>query len=80
MNDLVVSANGSALSGTSISVKLLSGGPTWNSGSTVEVVFAAKGLTTAMDVHGWASTSGLGDSGGPRGSAQTTFVFRIREV
>lgn len=80
MTDIVVSANGTALSGDSISVRLLSGGSRWSSGSTVEVVFPVRGLTTSMDVHGWASTSGMSDGGASRGSAQDTFVFRTREV
>jgi len=80
MTDIVVSANGTALSGTSVSVKLLSGGARWSSGSTVEVVFPVKGLTTSMDVIGWASTSGLNSAGASRGSAEDSFVFRVREV
>jgi archaellum component FlaG (FlaF/FlaG flagellin family) len=80
MTDIVVSANGTALSGDSITVKQLSGGTKWSSGSTVEVVFPVKGLTGSMDVQGWASTSGLNSAGASRGSAQDSFVFRVREV
>jgi archaellum component FlaG (FlaF/FlaG flagellin family) len=78
IKDLVVSANGTASSGTKIKTRMMDGGSIWTPGDVVEVVFTVKNLRSGIDYDGWASTSGLSDGGAPMGSAQSTIMFRIR--
>jgi flagellar protein FlaG len=80
MDNIVVSANGTAKAGDDISVGLMGNISTWRPGDTVEVTFTVPNLREGVDYNGWASTSGLSDKGQVRGSAQDTFVFRITGV
>jgi len=80
LDDIVVSANGTARSGSSLTASVLGGGSLWSPGRTVEVVFSVPDLTEGTDYHGWASTSGLTEEGMARGNAQDTIVFRVTEV
>ena len=78
VKDIVVSANGTASSGTKIKTRIMDGGTRWTPGDVVEVIFTVKNLRTGVDYDGWASTSALTDGGIPMGSAQSTLLFRIR--
>lgn len=78
--EIVVSANGTARSGSQIRAVLLSGGTVWKPGTVVEVEFNCPGLVEGMDYHGWAATSGLTGSGRLGGNAQDTITFRIMGV
>ncbi|MFW3145466.1 MAG: hypothetical protein ACMUIE_01480 [Thermoplasmatota archaeon] len=79
-DDIVVSANGTARSGSQIRTLLLNGGAVWKPGSVVEVEFNSPGLVDGVDYQGWAATSGITSSGRLGGNAQDTIVFRIKEV
>lgn len=79
-DDIVVSANGTTRAGKSLWVTQLGGGSAWKPGDVVQVTFRVPGLREGVDYHGWASTSGLSEKGIVRGSAQSSLVFRIKEV
>ncbi|MFO8050253.1 MAG: hypothetical protein R6V01_00960 [Thermoplasmatota archaeon] len=80
LDDVAVSANGTARAGSNITKRLVGGGSSWAPGDVVEVVFGSPGLEEDTDYHGWASTSGLTEKGVPKGNAQDIIVFRIWEV
>jgi flagellar protein FlaG len=80
VEDLVVSANGTASTGDLIDARVMDGGSGWAPGGVVEVVFTVKNLRSGVDYDGWAATSGISDGGEPRGSAQSTITFRVRGV
>jgi flagellar protein FlaG len=80
MDDIVVGGNGTAKAGNEIWVTLMGNGTTWRPGDTVEVTFRVSGLREGVDYDGWATTSGISETGQIRGSADDSFVFRIRGV
>ena len=75
--DLVVSANGTALAGDDLTTSILGGGRKWSRGKVVEVNLNVTGLQTNTDYHGWASTTGMSDSGSTSGHARDSITFRI---
>ncbi|MEA3559271.1 MAG: hypothetical protein U9R75_08470 [Candidatus Thermoplasmatota archaeon] len=77
LDDIVVSANGTARSGSNITAVLMGGGSGWSSGDVVEVTFNVPGLRSGLDYPGWASTSGMTEKKIVKGNAQDTIVFRI---
>jgi len=77
LEDIVVSANGTAVPSSDLWAEHLEGGSRWLPGDVVQVRFHVPSLRTGVDYPGWASTSGLTDGGSPRGSAQDSFAFRI---
>ncbi|MBN1539424.1 MAG: hypothetical protein JW939_04710 [Candidatus Thermoplasmatota archaeon] len=79
-DDIVVSANGTTRAGNSIWATQLCGGSAWRPGDVMQVTFRVPGLREGIDYHGWASASGLSEKGTVRGTAQSSMVFRIKEV
>jgi flagellar protein FlaG len=80
LGDLVISINGTTKTGNDIMKTILGGGASWSPGKTVQVNMNVPGMNEDMDYHGWGTTSGITSSGGRRGTAQDTLVFRIWEV
>jgi archaellum component FlaG (FlaF/FlaG flagellin family) len=80
LDELVVSANGTARSGNNISITMLGSSSAWKPGGTIQVTFNAPGLREGVDYVGWTSTSGLLDNKQVRGSAQDIMIFQIRGV
>ncbi len=78
MDDIVVSANGTASGGSSIAVRLVGDGTIWSPGGVVEVNFTSSGLVEGVDYHGFASTAGMTSGGKVSGHSQDVLVFRIR--
>jgi flagellar protein FlaG len=78
VKDIVVSANGTAASGSKIKTQVLDGGSIWSPGDVVEVKFTVKNLRAGVDYDGWASTSALTEGGIPMGSTQSALTFRVR--
>ncbi len=78
MDDIVVSANGTASGGSSIAVRLIGGGTVWSPGGVVEVNFTSSGLVEGVDYHGFASTAGMTPGGKVSGHSQDVIIFRIR--
>lgn len=79
-SDIVVSANGTARSGNDIWIDYMSGSTRWGPGDVVKVTFRSPGLVEGNDYNGWASTSGLSETGQVVGRAQDRMMFRIVEV
>lgn len=79
-NDIVAAANGTTRAGDDVWVSIVDGGSRWSPGDTVKVNFRVSGLEEGVDYNGWVSSNGLTSTGIRRGSAEDSFVFRIREV
>lgn len=80
IDELVVSANGTTGSTSTMWTRTLNGDEDWKPGSTIEVIFRVSGLKQDTDYNGWVYTSGITPTGSPRGTAEDNIVFRIMEV
>jgi flagellar protein FlaG len=78
--DIVVSANGTARAGNELWITLLGSSSDWRPGDTVEVTFKVPSLREGVDYNGWATTSGMTETGQHRGSAKDIIIFQVEEV
>ena len=77
VDDLVVAANGVARAGNQISTTIVGGGNDWLPGKVLVAVFTVGNLTSGVDYHGWAQTSGVTDGRKLAGTAWDTIDFQI---
>ena len=77
-DSLVVGANGTTAGGSDLYIEILGDETDWLPGVVIGASLKVGGLVEGRDYNGWASTSGLSDSGQIRGHARDDLAFRIR--
>lgn len=77
-SSMLLVVNGTAASGTSLTVSVVVNGPEFAYGSVAQVTAAIPNLKDGVDYSAWINVNGLSPSGARQGSDTASIIFKIK--
>jgi len=79
-SSMLLVANGTAASGSALTVSIIVNGPEFAYGSVAQVTAVVPNLREGVDYSAWMNVNGLSPSGNRQGSDTTSMIFKIKAV